>query len=105
LQGEIEVKCGSCGSETRVLETRSSVSGLTVARRRECEGCSLRFTTYEVARGEVAVMSRRVRPSQNNAEGLKTRAEARRRVEELRDLQSMGVEELTMDELRKELGW
>jgi transcriptional regulator NrdR family protein len=98
------MKCGSCGSETRVLETRAWSSGVVVSRRRECEGCSLRFTTVEMPRAEPQMPKRKVPTSQNNAEGLKTRAEARRRMEELRDLQEMD-ETLTMDELRKELGW
>jgi transcriptional repressor NrdR len=42
------VKCPFCAhSESKVLETRVSDDWITVRRRRECLGCSKRFTTYE----------------------------------------------------------
>ena len=40
--------CPSCQSnETRVTDSRVTDSGDAVRRRRECEGCDYRFTTYE----------------------------------------------------------
>jgi transcriptional repressor NrdR len=40
------MRCPNCGySETRVIETRDSEEA--IRRRRECEGCRFRFTTYE----------------------------------------------------------
>ena len=40
------MRCPFCGStDSRVIDTRSSVGG--VRRRRECQDCSRRFTTYE----------------------------------------------------------
>lgn len=40
--------CPSCGSdETRVIDSRPAESGETIRRRRLCEGCQNRFTTYE----------------------------------------------------------
>ena len=40
------MKCPHCdGSESRVIDTRSS--GERIRRRRQCEGCGKRFTTYE----------------------------------------------------------
>ena len=40
--------CPKClKSETRVVETRRSEDGETVRRRRECEKCNFRFSTYE----------------------------------------------------------
>jgi len=97
------VKCAGCDGLTRVLETRAWSTGLTVYRRRQCESCSVRFTTVEVAK-EVSVpkVARRVVPSRNDAEGFKRRAEARRRVEEMRD---ESLDAWTMDDLKKELGW
>jgi len=42
------VKCPFCKSgDTAVLDTRLSDDGETVRRRRECEDCHKRFTTYE----------------------------------------------------------
>jgi transcriptional repressor NrdR len=41
------MKCPYCGSENlKTLETRDSPDN-TVRRRRECEGCGKRFTSYE----------------------------------------------------------
>ena len=37
-----------CGSEdTRVIDSRSAEHGKAIRRRRECEGCQHRFTTFE----------------------------------------------------------
>lgn len=37
-----------CGSEeTRVVDSRSAEDGNAIRRRRECEGCQHRFTTFE----------------------------------------------------------
>ncbi|AOY93174.1 transcriptional regulator NrdR [Cupriavidus sp. USMAA2-4] len=42
------MKCPFCGhSNTQVLDTRMSEEGDTVRRRRRCESCDRRFTTYE----------------------------------------------------------
>jgi transcriptional repressor NrdR len=42
------VRCPFCGAdEDRVVDTRSSQEGRAVRRRRECEACGKRFTTYE----------------------------------------------------------
>jgi len=42
------MKCPFCGhSNTQVLDTRMSEDGDTVRRRRRCEACDRRFTTYE----------------------------------------------------------
>jgi transcriptional repressor NrdR len=42
------VHCPFCSSaETRVVDSRLSESGDAVRRRRECESCAERFTTYE----------------------------------------------------------
>lgn len=48
------MKCRFCGSsETQVLESRVSEDGSEVRRRRECEKCTKRFTTYETVRDSV----------------------------------------------------
>lgn len=42
------MKCPFCGhANTQVLDTRMSEEGDTVRRRRRCETCDRRFTTYE----------------------------------------------------------
>jgi len=40
--------CPDCGNDrTRVVDTRTTTDGGSVRRRRECQRCSFRFTTYE----------------------------------------------------------
>jgi transcriptional repressor NrdR len=42
------MKCPYCGDvENKVIDSRMSKEGNTVRRRRECLGCTRRFTTYE----------------------------------------------------------
>lgn len=42
------MKCPFCGNnDTKVLDTRSSDENTTIRRRRSCEQCQKRFTTYE----------------------------------------------------------
>lgn len=42
------MRCPFCGEfESRVLDSRSSEDGTSIRRRRECNACKRRFTTYE----------------------------------------------------------
>jgi transcriptional repressor NrdR len=42
------MRCPFCGLlEDKVIDSRQAKEGLEIRRRRECEGCSRRFTTYE----------------------------------------------------------
>lgn len=42
------MKCSQCQSpDSRVIESRDVASGESIRRRRECERCQHRFTTYE----------------------------------------------------------
>ncbi len=42
------MKCSKCDSmRTRVIDSRVTEKGYTIRRRRVCESCSYRFTTYE----------------------------------------------------------
>lgn len=42
------MRCAACdATDTRVVDTRLSRGGRAVRRRRECERCGARFTTYE----------------------------------------------------------
>ena len=45
------VNCPACQSPTSVVESRAAEAGAAVRRRRECEACGRRFTTYERAAG------------------------------------------------------
>jgi transcriptional repressor NrdR len=53
------MRCPFCSSEsTRVVDSRLSEPGDAVRRRRECESCGNRFTTYERAETNVTVRKR-----------------------------------------------
>jgi transcriptional repressor NrdR len=42
------MRCPKCGSQDdKVIDSRSSGDGVQIRRRRECNGCGARFTTYE----------------------------------------------------------
>ncbi len=42
------MKCPFCGEEdTRVIDSRPADEGASIRRRRQCDKCSKRFTTYE----------------------------------------------------------
>ncbi len=42
------MKCSSCQSDqTKVIDSRLSDGGTSIRRRRECEDCEFRFTTFE----------------------------------------------------------
>lgn len=44
------MKCQFCGAaDTQVIETRLSEDGATIRRRRRCQTCEKRFTTFETA--------------------------------------------------------
>lgn len=51
--------CPTCGSsETRVIDSRPAESGLAIRRRRLCEACDGRFTTYERPEPQLMVRKR-----------------------------------------------
>jgi transcriptional repressor NrdR len=42
------MRCPFCGhSDSKVIDSRESKKGISIRRRRECESCRRRFTTYE----------------------------------------------------------
>jgi transcriptional repressor NrdR len=44
------MKCPFCGAtDTQVVETRLAEDGMSIRRRRKCNACDKRFTTYETA--------------------------------------------------------
>ena len=43
------MRCPSCGyKESKVVDSRAAQEGATIRRRRECEACQKRFTTFEM---------------------------------------------------------
>lgn len=51
------MRCPFCRfSDSRVLDSRPTVEGDAIRRRRECGGCGKRFTTYEKADGLLLVV-------------------------------------------------
>lgn len=54
------MRCPRCESTvTRVIDSRDLEAGTTIRRRRECEACSYRFTTYERPEGARVVVVKR----------------------------------------------
>jgi transcriptional repressor NrdR len=54
------VRCPYCSLDlTRVVDSRLSDPGDAVRRRRQCEGCGSRFTTYERAEGPMLIVCKR----------------------------------------------
>src|SRR5688500_10777024 len=52
--------CPFCrGSETKVIDSRDTESGAAIRRRRECESCDQRFTTFERIEGVPVVVLKR----------------------------------------------
>ena len=52
--------CSKCGTlEDKVIDSRLSKDGRIIRRRRECEGCGQRFTTYEeIERADLRIIKR-----------------------------------------------
>ena len=54
------MRCPRCeATATRVIDSRDLENGSTIRRRRECEACSHRFTTYERPEGARLVVIKR----------------------------------------------
>lgn len=44
------MRCPSCGApDTRVIDTRPHEDGMKIRRRRVCDRCGMRFTTFEIS--------------------------------------------------------
>ena len=51
--------CPACGAgEIRVIDSRPAENGASIRRRRECESCGHRFTTYERLEPQLTVLKR-----------------------------------------------
>jgi transcriptional repressor NrdR len=54
------VRCPACGQlSSKVVDSRPGPDGLEIRRRRECEDCSHRFTTYERTDGSAKMVMKR----------------------------------------------
>jgi transcriptional repressor NrdR len=54
------MRCPKCGcQEDKVIDSRASREGATIRRRRECTGCTHRFTTYEEVEHEGLMVLKR----------------------------------------------
>ena len=54
------MRCPRCeATGTRVIDSRDLEGGTTIRRRRECEACSHRFTTYERPEGARLIVTKR----------------------------------------------
>jgi transcriptional repressor NrdR len=53
------VNCPACESPSHVLESRRADDGASVRRRRECDSCGRRFTTYERREREPLLVTKR----------------------------------------------
>lgn len=115
--------CPFCGTpDTRVVDSRLLAEGDKVRRRRECPGCSARFTTYEVAEllmpsvvkrdgrrepflekklrtGLIRALEKRP-VSAEHIDKLILRIKTRVRANSERELSSQQIGEWVMDELR-----
>lgn len=53
------MRCPRCGQvESKVIDSRTLRDGEAIRRRRECEDCSLRFTTYERVEESLTVVKK-----------------------------------------------
>lgn len=60
------MRCPACSHEdTKVIDSRVASDGLSIRRRRECESCAFRFSTYE----EVEILDLQVEKRDGSLEG------------------------------------
>src|SRR5882757_4187752 len=66
------MRCPKCGcQDDKVIDSRASREGATIRRRRQCNGCEHRFTTYEeIEREDLMVVKRDGRREQFSREKL-----------------------------------
>ena len=90
------MRCPKCGgSKSSVVDSRQAEDGNTIRRRRECEECHYRFTTYE--RVEERTLKRPV--SSDEIEEIVNRIEQKVRSQSDNEINSEYIGSLVMDEL------
>ena len=62
------MKCSQCQhADTKVIESRDVTDGEAIRRRRACEHCQYRFTTYErIERPQIIVVKNNFKNKQNS---------------------------------------
>ena len=96
------MKCPVCGeSEDKVVDSRLNKNCEEIRRRRQCNGCGRRFTTYErIEEISVMISKKDGRREIFNREKLRVGIQ---KACEKRDISTDTIEKL-LDELEKELG-
>jgi transcriptional repressor NrdR len=104
------MRCPFCGNpEDKVIDSRASRDGREIRRRRECEGCNRRFTTYERIEEALPVVVKndgRREPFDRNkvAKGLlhaaAKRPVATEKLSEIADQVEREISELGLSEIR-----
>jgi transcriptional repressor NrdR len=122
MSGDGFMRCPKCHTNgTRVLDSRPVLEGNSIRRRRECEQCSYRFTTFEkveesplivvkkegtreefshekILRGLIRACEKRPVPLQS-LEEIVNKVEAKLRAQGMSEVNSQDVGELVMEEL------
>ena len=106
------MNCPACGvSETRVIDSRPAEGGAAIRRRRACEVCEHRFTTYERLEPQVVVRKRNGRLEAFSAPKLASGVSAaladrpvsgsavEQLVAEIEDLLRAGAPQVTSEEI------
>jgi transcriptional regulator NrdR family protein len=56
------MKCVRCGQFSKVLETRTDQAGMVLRRRRECDHCGHKFSSYEIDDGLAETLKKYLGP-------------------------------------------
>ncbi|MDO4475654.1 MAG: transcriptional regulator NrdR [Lachnospiraceae bacterium] len=118
------MKCPYCGSEnTRVVDSRPADDGASIRRRRVCDPCGKRFTTYEKVETIPLIVIKKDRTREpfehekiedgvmracykrpipiDTIEGVINKIEAEVYAREVREIESKEVGEIVMNHLRQ----
>ena len=97
------MKCPYCGNQdTRVIDSRPAEDGSSIRRRRSCDACGKRFTTYEkVETIPLIIIKKDKRPVsaseiQKTIDAIETEIFSR----EEKEIQSSEIGEIVMDKLK-----
>ena len=103
------MRCPKCGgSKSSVIDSRQAEDGNTIRRRRECDECQYRFTTYErveertlvVVKKDGIIRSAQKRPvSSDEIEAIVSRIEQKVRSSNENEIASEYIGGLVMEEL------
>lgn len=58
------IPCPDCrATKTKVVDSRPDYSRGSITRRRECQSCGCRWTTYEIDRDRLELLEENIRPN------------------------------------------